>query len=172
MTHFVSPQPEPLIEEVDEEASKRPVSLQPLRPLPKVSFADEGDCVTLKFPIPNGVVVNKKVSGITVDWTETRLKVAFADDPDHPIISGALRGAIRVPASTASKWGTSDVETRWLVENGSVFVLQLEKQDKQEKWPRLFSMDHYATLAEAGDLDEQVRRKERRKNTLADVAFR
>jgi hypothetical protein len=147
---------EPVIEVVDEFPPQRPVSSQPVRPLPIVSFADEGDCVFVKFTIPSGVVVSKKVSGIAVEWSETHLEVAFADDKEHPILSGELRGAVRVPALSTSKWGSSDVETRWLVENGTMFVVQLEKVDKSAKWPRLFAAEHYAKLAEAGEVAEQV----------------
>jgi hypothetical protein len=81
---------------------------RPVRPIPQISFQDEGELVTIKFSIPNGVVVNKKVSGIVVTWSETKLRLHFSDDVDHPILEGELRGAIKIP--TPSKWG-SDCES-------------------------------------------------------------
>ena len=99
--------------------------------------------------------MSKKQEGIRVDWTESHLKVWFADMPEHPILDGPLRFPIRVPPKSSGGW--SDCETRWYVEDeGTVFVVQLEKADRKEKWSRIFASEHYVKLAEAGSVAEQI----------------
>lgn len=117
---------------------------------------EEEGCITVKFPLPKDVVVTKNNSDVKVEWSEQHLKVYFADDPSHPILNGPLRHAIRVPPVASSKWSTSEIETRWYVDDGTTFVLQLEKADKKIRWSRLFTPEYYVKRAEEGDVLEQI----------------
>lgn len=61
-----------------------------------------------------------------------------------------------MPPANLEQFQTSYCETRWYVENGTTFVIQLEKIDKSKTWTRLYVPEHYLRLATEGDLYERI----------------